>query len=137
MLISRTIIDTMKAKRNQAQTRAGQSFIPRKELEQACLLLAILPEDLQDRIGHFLGAGELNRLNDTARHLSTKPAWQRKRILLEALQNARLAPILAQGETQRINRIPHKTTGTFQTLRKSLLEGLDPRVWFYFRKENK
>ncbi len=127
----------MKAKGNRQSPSTDKTIVPRKELEQACLLLAILPDELQGKIVRFLGAGELIRLNDTAKHLARKPAWQRKKILLEALQNARLAPILAQGETQRLNRIPAKSPSTLQTLRKSLLEGLDPRVWFYFRKESK
>ena len=54
--------------------------------------------------------------------------------MLEALADPHLASILALGEVERVDRnVPPPEPR--KSLRDSLLELLDPRVWFHVRRQ--
>ena len=108
---------------------------PSHSAGQICMLLAALPPEVLARVAASLGPDDLATIESVAQALAAQPAWKRKRLMLEALSNPRLAAILAQYEVERINReLPLPPPGPRPSLRDSLLEMLDPRVWFRFRR---
>lgn len=101
--------------------------------ERICLLLAAFPPEVCRRVLMDLSSADRALLNDTAQRLTQRPTGERRRMLLEALQHPRLAAILAKGEVERLNQL-HPVPEPQPRFREKLMEWLDPRIWFRFRK---
>lgn len=105
----------------------------KKESERACLLLAALPPEVMARVAGHLGPKERSELERVSGRLVRQPVWRRRRRFLEALCSSALAPILARGESERLDRLEPDmgVEERRETLRERVLDRLDPRIWFY------
>ncbi len=108
----------------------------KKESERACLLLAVLPPEVMERVAGHLGPADRSELERVSGRLVLQPVWRRRRRLLEALCSSALAPILARGESRRLDRLEPDLSleERRETLRERILDRLDPRIWFYARR---